>query len=48
MSWYNCAYVACSLVKVVSAHGVTAIVDANAVMFLLGTEMDFEHDALSA
>jgi iron-sulfur cluster assembly protein len=34
--------------EVVSAHGVTAIVDANAVMFLLGTEMDFEHDALSA
>lgn len=34
--------------EVVTEHGVTAVVDANAVMFLLGTEMDFEHDALSS
>jgi iron-sulfur cluster assembly protein len=34
--------------EVVKENGVTAVVDSNAVMFLLGTEMDYETDALSS
>jgi len=34
--------------EVVKENGVTAVVDSNAVMFLLGTEMDYDSDALSS
>jgi iron-sulfur cluster assembly protein len=34
--------------EVVKAHGVQAVVDANAVMFVLGTEMDYVSDALTS
>jgi iron-sulfur cluster assembly protein len=34
--------------EVVKENGITAVVDSNAVMFLLGTEMDYESDALSS